>query len=506
MKKTLLFLLLAGIAGMMTAQDIEFRMGEKTNKKAYSTSMIRMAEGMQEGQLLVVEPELKAVAVGSYSGNSVKALKVRLCDMEWNDVKSVTLPNTKKYAVNEMFRTGDRLHTLISSDADKKLTVRHIALDAQSLEVAGDQLLVDELIEKNGEYGVWAVSSPDGQYHGLVYAIWGKKESRAVAMLFDRDMNKLWEQSMAYSDIFNVIVTDSGSLVTMRMGMVEDNKDITAFRVQMLNAEGERHCEYILDADVSDVALLNADGSRVLAVALEGKGGYGILRFGALGNRQYTGVWGLVFDLDRQQITTANRHPFTDDELLTLCNEAAGGKVVEHSVYFVQKVDECTTPQGGAVLYQRAWKEETRNAKNGMTVTETVHSKGILVVQADMQGVLTISRLPQNNQNAGWPDVGADLLAKGDRVYVVTNESKDESDEYTPDRPAKRSKSLIMANTALAVYWFTPDGQGAKRVVERNRKALLKTPLFAGNDGRFYFLTTGSIYPHISILKLQSTK
>lgn len=78
--------------------------------------------------------------------------------------------------------------------------------------------------------------------------------------------------------------------------MVEGNKDITAFRVQMVTADGERHGEYIPDADVSDIALLNADGQRVLAVAIEGKGGYGLLRFGALGHCQYTRLWGLVFD------------------------------------------------------------------------------------------------------------------------------------------------------------------------------------------------------------------
>lgn len=501
MKKTLLTLLLVSLAGAVVAQDFEFRMGEKTNKKAYQASMIHIAEGVQDGQLLVVEPELKAVAVGGYTGNSVKALKVRLCDIEWNDQKSFTLPNTKKYSVDHLFRTGNRLHVLISSDANKKLAVRHLSVDAQTLELTGDELLVDELVTSGDEYYVWTVSSSDSQYHALVYAVWGKKESRAVAMLFDRDMNKLWEQSLAYSDVYNVILTDNGTLVTMRMGMVEDNKDLTAFRVQMLNADGERHAEYILDADVSDVALLNADGNRVLAVALEGKGGYGLLRFGALGNRRYTGLWGLVFDLDLRQITTANRHPFTDDELLCLANEDAGAKVADRSIYFVRKVDDCTTPQGGAVLYQHAWKVETRDQR-GMNVSETVYSQGILVVQADMNGTLTVNRLPQNNQNAGWPDVGADLIAHDSLVYVVTNESKDESDQYTPDHHAKRSKSLIMANMALSVYWFTPDGQGAKKVVERERKALLKTPLSAGSNGRFYFLTTGGLHPHISMLKL----
>lgn len=504
MKKILTIFLLTGMTAMAVAQGFEFRMGEKTNKKAYQASMIQMAEGMQEGRLLVVEPELKAVSVGGIAPKSVKALRVRLCDMEWRDERSVTLPDTKRSHPYETFRVGSRLHTVVVGGDDKRLTVRHIALDAQSLEVTDDGLLVDESVTSD-DYYVWAVSSPDGRYHGVVYAIWGKRDSRAVAMLFDGEMNKLWMKSLVYSDVSNVIVSNSGAIVTMGMGMVEDNKDITAFRVQLLGAEGERHGEYVLDADVSDVALLNTDGDRVLAVALEGKGGYGVLRFGALGNRRYTGLWGLVFDLDKGGAVMANRHPFTDEELLTLGNEDAGAKVTDRSIYFIRKVDDCTTPQGGAVLYQHAWKVETRDNR-GVNVSETVHSQGILVVQADMKGGLTVNRLPQNNQNAGWPDVGADVFAHDNCVYVVTNESKDESDEYTPDHHAKRSKSLMLANTAVSVYWFTPDGQGAKKVVERERKALLKTPLFAGSNDRYYFLTTGGLYPHISMLKIPSGK
>ncbi len=505
MKKTLLILMFFALAGTLTAQEIEFRMGEKTNKKAYQASMIKIAEGTQEGQLLVVEPNLNALAVGGYTTKSVKSLKVRLCDMDWNDIKSVTIPNTKKYGVRSAFRSGNHLHTIISSNADNKLSVRHVSIDAQNLDVVDDQLLVDKPVEDDDEYYVWTVTSPDSQYHAVIYAVWGHKENQAVAMLFDRDMKKLWERSLFYSDVFNVIVTNSGTVVTVRTGMVEDNKDITVFRVQMVNAAGEKHGEYILNADVSDVALLNADDHRVLATALEGKGGYGTLRFGTLGNRQYTGLWGLVFDLESQQIAIANRHPFTDDELLTLNNEDAGDKVTDHSIYFVRKVDDCSTPQGGAALYQHAWQVKTRN-QHGMTQSETVHSQGILVVQATMDGILTINRLPQNNQNANWPKVGADIFAHGNHVYVVTNESKEESDEYTPDKHAKRSKNLIMANLAVAVYWFTPDGQGAKKVVERERKALLETPLFAASDNSFYFLSTGGLRPHISMIKLPSAK
>ena len=500
MKKIFFAVLAVGLTVGAMAQSVSYKAGEKTNKKAYAPELIRMTEGMEEGQLLVVEPDLKAVS--GLGINPVKALKVRLCDMEWRDTRSVTLEDTKGDESWDVFRTDSTLHVLAVSNRKDLLRLRHVALDARNLAIGTDEALFSASMDKDDEGYVWTAASPNGQYRGAVCAVWSKKgESRAVALMFDRNMNKLWERTLAYADVQEVIVTDDGSIVTSRLGMVEDNKNITIFLMNQATAEGEKHGEYVLDADVSDMALLDARGSRVLAVALEGKGGYGLLRIGTLGHRTYTGVWGLVFDLDSDQIAVGTRHAFTDDEVLNFYGENAGQKVIDSKVNFVRMVDRCTTPQGGAVLYQRAWHEETRDSR-GVSMGETVYSKGILLVQADMDGTLILSRIPQNNQNAGWPKVGADVFAHGGKVFVVTNESKDEADEYNPDRRARRSGSLMMANAALATYWFSPDGQGAKQMIEREHKAILTTPLFAGEGGRYYFLTVSSLQPRISSITI----
>ena len=493
MKKILSIAVAICMAGAVFAQRIDFQMGDKTNKKAYSTTMIRIAEGMKEGEVLVVEPELKAVS-GPMT-NPVKAVTVRLCDMEWNDTKSATIADTKGNEICEAFRSDSRLHVLVSHNAKNTLRLRHVALDAQTLDVVSDNALVDETMQKKDEGYVWTATSTNGQYHGVVYAVWGKDgNSSAVAQMYDKDMNKLWERTLAYSDIHRVLVGDNGTISTLQPGTIDGNNDITAFRINIATAAGEKHGEFVLNADVSDVALLACDGGNVLAVALEGKGGYGFLRIGSLGSRSYTGVWGLVFNLDEQKIAVGNRHAFTDDDIRLFTNADAGWKPLSDKTNYVHLLDQCATPQGGAVLYQHAWKEETRNAKTGMTMSETVHSQGILMVQANMKGELVLSRIPQNNQNADWPDVGADVFPYNGKVYVLTNESKHETDEYTPDRPAQRSKSLLMANAALAIYHFTPDGKGAKQMLETERKAILYTPAYAGSKGKFYFLA-GSMKP-----------
>ena len=497
MRKIILTVLLMTYVGLVCGQDFQFRMGEKSNKKANAPTMIHILEGRQEGQLLLVEPILKAVT-GPFS-NPVKSITVRQCDMEWNDAASVTLADTKEHSLLAAFLSGDSLHILLSHGEKTLLRMRHVVLDARSLSVVSDNVLRDVSIQKGDEYKVWTANSLGGQYHGMVYAVWSKKgPSTAVAMMFDNNMNKLWESELEYSDIHDVLVTDGGTIATTRLGVIDDNKDITAFRINMANADGVKHGEFVLEADVSDMALLNTDGHKVLAVALEGKGGYGALRIGSLGNRSYTGVWGLVFDMDAQKISVSNRHAFTDEEIRLFENLSAGAKMLSQKIDYVRLLDYCTTPQGGAALYQRAWKVEVRR---GATSSETVHSVGILLVQADMRGELTINRIPQCNQNADWPKVGANVFPYNGKVYVLTNESKHETDEYTPDKPAQLSRSILMANAALALYWFTPDGQGAKQLLERERKAILYAPTYAGSNGRFYFLA-GAIHPCLSSITL----
>ena len=130
MKKTIFTILIVCFAGVASAQGITFQMGEKTNKKAYDTKMIRIVEGMQDGQLFVVEPELKAIS--GPKSNPVKSVKVRLCDREWNDTKSITLSDSKKSGIGDAFRSGNRLHVVKLSMTSRwsifpyRKTTRHL--------------------------------------------------------------------------------------------------------------------------------------------------------------------------------------------------------------------------------------------------------------------------------------------------------------------------------------------------------------------------------------------
>lgn len=77
MRKIALTILLTLSVGLANGQEITFHQGEKSNGKAYAPTMIHIVEGLQEGQLLVMEPEFMAVS-GPLT-NPVKAVSVRQC-------------------------------------------------------------------------------------------------------------------------------------------------------------------------------------------------------------------------------------------------------------------------------------------------------------------------------------------------------------------------------------------------------------------------------------------
>lgn len=511
MKKVLLTAIALWFAGGLMAQQVGFRMGDKINMKAINPEWVHLAGGVQEGEVLAVEPVRKAVTAAlvnplnvseTIAANPVKAVKVRLCDMEWRDKASVTLADTKGAGIAEVFRSRSRLHALLRFEAKKRLALRHVLLDAQSLAIVQDEMLLDRSLQKGEEGQVWVAGSPDGRYHGVVYAVQRKKEAPvAVARMYDSTMAFLWERELAYGDVRNVIVSDSGTITTAILGTIKGEKDVTAFRLNQASADGEKHGEYVLNASVSNLALLNSDGGRILAVALEEKGGKSGIGAGARGKSLYTGIWGLVFDLDGDEIAVGNRHPFTDDDLRLLANAESDWVPDSREADFVRLTAHCTTPQGGAALFQRMWMTTVVTVRGGTMRSETVNLMGMLVVQADMQGRLTVSRLPQCNSRSEWPPVVADVFPYGGKVYVLTNESELETGDYHPDRPALPSRHLLKHNAALSLHWFTPDGQGGKQMLETGRSTLLGSPAYAAGGGRFLFLTqsAGSYLANISI-------
>ena len=500
MKKIISLLLLTAVVGMAAAQNIAYQQGEKTNKKAYQSSMIKLLPGNKQGEIVSVEPELKAVTTMGDPNHSIKSVLVRLVDAEWNETQSVKIANTAEWGISDAFRTESKIHLLLDNVEKQNYTIRHVALDAATLQVSVDEHLMKTTLEKGSEGYFLTATSPDGQYHGVVFSALGKKnvviETRMI--LFDKEMNKVWEQKVDNNIAHKMLVSNQGDIVIYSMSFTDKSKDETVVRFNAANAQGVKYGEFVTADDIDQLALLQYKGGNLVATALEGQGGRSLIQFslpGHVAGRHYLAVHSYLFDMNVGRLTADNRHEFTDDEACVFFNTKVPPIVKPD---FLTQVDQVTTDDGGYVLYHRIWKVETRNTKTGMTVSETVYSRGLLLVHVDNAGNLLWTRgIMQNNQNANWPNVEADLFEYNGNLYVVTNEAKDAPEEYSAKEPALNSGKLILANTALAIYKFTPQGMGSKQMLARDGKHLLFSPLFHSGDGRFYLLS-GALAPKIS--------
>ena len=485
-----LFLLLAfAVCTVASAQQYTFRQAEEGFKKAYLPQSIRIVPGVQEGQVLTVEPKFNMF-------HTIKGIRIKLFDSELKEIQSIEIGDMKHAHIEHATRIGDNLHVVMGCVGKRNFYIKHLVVDATTLEVKSDSLLLNIDFSKKEDCYYRTVTSPNGQNLGVVYSLVDEKAKQAQtkALLFDNTMHKVWEQSLYYGALEQILLTDRGELVTSTL--VEDSEsDGTVMLYNAADASGVKHGECVVKDDIQQMTLLQYAGGKVLATALEQQGG------GLLSKALYTGYHVYLFDMNEERLAVDNRHPFSGDDIRVLENEEKVDLTFLKTNH-VCLMDQISTPWGGAVLYHRMWMEGFQNMRTGAS-SEKVYSKGILVVNVDTLGNIVWSRgIMQNNQNASWPAVGADIFLHNGNLCVVTNESKKETDEYTPTQPAKSSSSFLLANCALSIYSFTPEGQGSKKMLATDGKFMLFSPVCAAENG-IYYLLTGGYSPQMSRLTIR---
>ena len=494
MKRTILTFVLVILTVFVYGQTFQFQQGKKPNKKAYVSNVIRLLPSNTEGQVFLVEPDFNVAL-------KVKCIKASFVDMDWKASISVKLPNTQGNTIEGVFQSSEGYHIVLSNRESKLCVLRHLVLDASSLQITKDVVLHTAEIDggKNGWYTT--ATSPNGQFFVAVYTCWNTKNKRveqSQAMLYDNNMVLQWNYP-TFSDgpAQQIFLSDNGSVIVSYMGY-NSNSNETMVRFTAADEFGVSQGGFVTVDNIEQLSIVQYSDGKVLATALESDIQRGLMK----DKLCYLGARVYVYDMANSRLVADTPHTFTDDEMRVFLNEDKEKSVGKKCVDYVQPLHQIATTNGGAVLFQRIWSVETIDSRTGMK-SETVHSKGLLLLKADMSGQIEWVRgIMRNNQNAKWPSVGADMLVQDDKIFVFINESEDESDEYNPQKPAKRSKSLIITNTALAAYWFTPDGQGSKKVIAKDGKYLLGSPLYNAGKGKYYLLTSGAS-PKVSILQIQ---
>ncbi len=490
MRKTLLTIIaIICITGVSSAQQIQFlQSSDKGSKKAYTAHLTHIAEAAKKDRFIVVEPELNFASI-------TKRIKVRMCDIDWNEEKAIEIPDTKKNVIEKTFLNGDKLHLLLSYEDDDILKLRHIELNSTTLDTVSDSILTSKEFHSDESGWLCTASSPNGQLHCVVQVTNRKDNSpQAHAILFDNKMEPVWSQNLECGYIQQVIVTDRGEVVTATIGYTSENEDVSVLRFNIADANGTKTVQLLDKPTLLNIALLNYSDGKIVATSLEGSGArrFSINDYDyVIGEDDFSGVYAFCFDANTGRLVNSSTHTFTPDDIRVFENEDSSsrvGSVTKH----ISLVDKCTTPQGGAALYQRTWKLVTVSNRTGTNVT-SVFRQGMLLFQVDMNGTITSTTpIRQNNQNTDGPKIGSEIFPYNGKIYLITNESSHETDEYTPKVPAKGSKNIIKANTGLSIYSITTDGQVEKQMLEKERDAILLSPVFKGSDSKFHFLSGGN--------------
>ncbi len=487
MKKTLTMLVAVALFSTATAQNITFKQGDNGNSKGYQPTLIRLDKADAEGRYYSVEPDLNAFS-------KVKGIMVREVDMEYKEYKCVKIENTKGYGIMHTHRDGMRMHVIVSAFEKKSIILRHVCVNLSSFTVESDKEILNREIGKNEFFYHWDATSENGNY-GLVYAVANDKTNTAdvQGMVFDRSMQTVWAHSLNIGAISEIFVTDDGRIATCGFSNGDDQSDGAALVFGIADGLGTKQGHYPSVAQVGGMTILNVFGDKVLATALEigkGTGWAGNFLVGAVVTTGtiYTGVAAYLYDVSAGKMAGTDRHPFTKADARVFYNASLISEIASPDVNFLNLRAKAATPSGGAALYGRTWLERTVNTGNGMA-TATYYYKGMMLVKADSTGhIVWMKPLMHDNGNNGdfGENTETDMVAEGDDLYVITNESPKDGDTYDPDNAVRRV--VMVVHGAISAYRFGADGSVAKQKLVADGTNIIATSLRSQGNGRYTFV------------------
>jgi hypothetical protein len=97
---------------------------------------------------------------------------------------------------------------------------------------------------------------------------------------------------------------------------------------------------------------------------------------------------------------------------------------------------------------------------------------------------------PLMHDNGNNGDFGenteTDMVAEGDDLYVITNESPKDGDTYDPDNAVRRV--VMVVHGAISAYRFGADGSVAKQKLVADGTNIIATSLRSQGNGRYTFV------------------
>lgn len=386
-------------------------------------------------------------------------------DCNLNVYNRLELPYTNKCSVAAVTTDDASAYMiLVDSSESKKTVVLKASVNLDSLTLDSNRIDTVNVITfaKKDRCYIWVASSEDGDYVGMISLLQftATKKYVAEAVLFDRQLNRLWGKEFPVGTTNGMVVTDEGEIVTM--GYELDGAE-THFTFNVISARAGDSFGLSLECDrVSDLQMVSLFNRSVICAGL-----YSSIKSDPR-EKLVAGTVSMAFDIDSMKITNFMLRPFQNEEVNIFLNKKTKKIQRDREVKMVAPLTSTATSYGAVMAVGHRHVLHYTNA-NG-TVSDTYFAQGIHLEAFDDEGGLKWVRNIRRNDMEKDDEDGMyiALFAEGDTVCLVKSESPKEPSEYDI---AKESKEYEVGEKSnLVLYRITENGDVTKTVLEKKTK------------------------------------
>lgn len=330
---------------------------------------------------------------------------------------------------------------------------------------------------------LWGASSPSGDRLAFVAVLQlnETKQYRTWIAVYDQKLQLLWEREFALGSLSDVMVTDSGRVVTL--GIEEDEVE-THFIFNTMDAHGASSYDATVKCDpIREVHLASVVGPVAVAAGTYMPTGM------RKADRYTAGVIGLAFDLDVAELKGVTMRPFQNEDMNVFLNKKT--KKIQRSQVMDHVKTLATMPTGyGAVVALSHQRLEETSEEGG--TRRDGYSVGVHLVAVDTTGhvrwVRNVRRMA--HQKGGDDQLKVGLASMGDRICMVMNESAKEPTVYDIANAGREVEPGDKGN--IVVYTMDEDGTTNKLLLEVKSKQTVMRALPSADGSLLYYTLRGS--------------
>ena len=461
------------------AQSLSASIGPESKDLYYRSAIQTTVIGEDPSTVLMITRQCNHFLQGMTNPD----LAFRRTDKALNTIQEATIENSKE---SEFFGYGisDSTASVLMCDRSRKQTqLSRTTIDRKSFGILKSEVIHTFNLERKSEHHLWHQTSDNGQYTAVVsIQLNHNDELICDLMMFDNQMNILWDIQHGLKGVTDLFVSDHGELYVMSMNRKAME---TTIYIDKINSKHAISAQMVIPDGLNSGLIANVIDDRILIG--------GTLRYAEAHRNELSsnGLFGLCYDLKSQQIVKLSMTQLHHDDMAVLTDKKQSAKIRKTVVDDLIIDQTCATSFGGVFTFTRPFAIQ-KTSSNGET-TQYFSRIGLVVLAMDANGDL-LFKVPIRHYQMQLNDsdqLTTPLFSDGKNVYLIQTEHPKTDPSYNI---AKRTDCVRVmhdkVNTAL--YTINPTGEVSKKVLINKHKSLITGQCHTWyNDNYILFHTTG---------------